>query len=180
MPLFDNYAEKQRKDNLKKLEDRRILFAEKLEKMNFRPERMLFCSCDNGSFTALARHNGKYAVVVSPAFGADDDFIIDIQDSLTYDREDVFEKGTGLNGAFGFGVKAAKGFNLHISLSDGSTAKLSIISGRTSWLECPLKKNPLLKTKRRRGDANVIWDLMPIDHGMLTKIEDALTNYYLA
>lgn len=52
MPLFDNNAEKQRKDNLKKLEDRRILFAEKLEKMNFKPERMLFCSCDNGSFTA--------------------------------------------------------------------------------------------------------------------------------
>jgi len=180
MPLFDQSAEKQRKENLRLLEDRRILFAQKLEKMAFLPERMLFCSCDDGSFTALARHNGKYAVVIGPAFGSDQDFIIDVQDALQCEREEIFEKGTGLNGAFGFGTKGAKGFNLHITLSDGSVVKMPIVAGRTSWLECPLKKNPLIKTKRRRGDANIIWDLMPIEPGVLGKIENALATYYLA
>lgn len=180
MPLFDNNAEKQRKENLRLLEDRRVLFAAKLEKMNFKPERMLFCSCEDGSFTALARHNGKYAVVVGPAFGSDNDFIIDVQDALQAEREDVFEKGTGLNGAFGFGTKGAKGFNLFFTLSDGSVAKMPVVAGRTSWLECPLKKNPLIKTKRRRGDANLIWDLMPIEPGVLSKIENALATYYMA
>lgn len=180
MPLFDNNAEKQRKENLRLLEDRRVLFAAKLEKMNFKPERMLFCSCEDGSFTALARHNGKYAVVVGPAFGSDNDFIIDVQDALQVEREDVFEKGTGLNGAFGFGTKGAKGFNLFFTLSNGSVAKMPVVAGRTSWLECPLKKNPLIKTKRRRGDANLIWDLMPIEPGVLSKIENALATYYMA
>ena len=180
MPLFDNNAEKQRKENLKILEDRRVLFAERLEKMNFKPERMMFCSCDDGSFTALARHNGKYAVIVGPAFGSDADFIIEIQDALQYEREEIFEKGTGLNGAFGFGTKGAKGFTLHITLSNGSIAKLPVVAGRTSWLECPLKKNPLIKTKRRRGDANIIWDFMPIEPGVLAKMESALESYYLA
>ena len=180
MPSFDNNAEKQRKENLRLLEDRRVLFAAKLEKMNFKPERMLFCSCEDGSFTALARHNGKYAVVVGPAFGSDNDFIIDVQDALQVEREDVFEKGTGLNGAFGFGTKGAKGFNLFFTLSDGSVAKMPVVAGRTSWLECPLKKNPLIKTKRRRGDANLIWDLMPIEPGVLSKIENALATYYMA
>ena len=180
MPLFDTSAEKQRKENLKLLEDRRVLFAEKLEKMNFQPERMLFCTCEDGSFTALARHNGKFAVVIGPAFGSDADFIIDVQDAPQYEREEVFEKGTGLNGAFGFGTKGAKGFNLFISLSDGSTVKMPVVAGRNSWLECPLKKNPLIKTKRRRGDANIIWDMMPIDPGSLPKIENIMATYYLA
>lgn len=180
MPLFDQGAEKKRKENLRLLEDRRVFFAEKLEKMNFKPEYMIFCSCDNGSFTALARQNGKFVVVAGPAFGTDDDFTIEIQDALAYEREEIYEKGTGLNGAFGFGTKGAKGFVLHIRLNDGRVVKFPVIAGRTSWLECPLKKNPLVKVKRRRGDANLIWDFMPIDPGVLSKIEDRLTGYYLA
>ena len=179
MPLFDTAAEKQRKDNLKILEDKRVAFAEKLEKMNFKPDRMIFFSCEDGSFTALARPNGKYAVVVSPIFGQDGDFVLDIQDALQMEREDIFEKGSGLNGAFGFGTKGAKGFTLHITLSDGSIAKMPVVAGRTSWMEAKGAKNPLLKTKRRRGDANIVWDMMPIDPGQLSKIETLLANHYI-
>lgn len=180
MPLFDKDAEKLRKENLKSMEDRRVRFAKALEEKNFRPERMFFCSNEDGSFVALARHAGQYAIVVGPKFGEDGDFILDIQDSLPYAREDVFEKGTGLNGAFGFGKKGARGFRLTLTLSDGSQALLPVVAGRTSWLETPLKKNPLIRTKRRRGDANLIWDLMPIDPGHLDKIEAMLMEYYLA
>lgn len=179
MPLFDRDAENLRKQNLKNLEDRRVRFAEELEKKGFRPERMFFCSSENGSFVALARHNDQCAVIVGPVFGTDEDFIFDLQESLEYSREDIFEKGTGLNGAFGFGKKGAKGFRLLIRLSDGRQVPMDVVAGRTSWIEVPYKKNPLIKTRRRRGDANVLWDLMPIDPGHLDKIEAALKNYYL-
>lgn len=180
MPLFDQEAEKKRKDNLKSMEDRRVRFAEKLAKMGFAPEHMLFASSENGNFTAISRDENGCTVIVSPVFGEDGDFIMDTQDQFHVEREDVFEKGTGLNGAFGFGTKGAKGFRLHFTLSDGSVAVLPLVAGRTSWLEVTqAKKNPLLKTRRRRGDANLVWDLLPIDPGQLSKIEAALEKSYL-
>ena len=180
MPLFDSNAEKLRKENLKSLEDRRLHFAEELQQRGFKPEKMLFCSTEGGQFVALARFDGKTAVVVSPIFGQEGDFLLECPDELKWEKEDIFEKGTGLNGAFGFGKKGAKGFILHITLSDGSVAKLHVVAGRTSYLETDYKHNPLLKTKRRRGDANIIWDLAPIEAGHLDKIENMLLNYYLA
>ena len=180
MPLFDSSAEKLRKENLKNLEDRRLRFAEELQQKGFKPERMLFCSTEGGQFVALARHNGKAAVIVSPVFGQEGDFLFECHDALQWEKEDIFEKGSGLNGAFGFGKKGAKGFIIHITLSDGSVAKLYVVAGRTSYLETDYKHNPLLKVKRRRGDANIIWDLAPIEAGNLDKIEDSLMNYYLA
>ena len=180
MPLFDRDAETLRKQNLKIMEDKRLRFAAELEKQGFRPEKMLFCSSEEGSFVALARWNGKVAVVVSPCFGKEGEFSIEFHDQLPYEKEDIFEKGTGLNGAFGFGRKGAKGFKLHIGLQDGSSVSLDVVAGRTSWMECKEKKNPLLSTKRRRGDANLVWDLMPIEPGHVTKIENLLATYYLA
>ena len=179
MPLFDREAEALRKQNLKDLEDRRLLFAQELEKMNFKPERMFFAAGEDGRFVALARHREQYAVVTSPRFGEPGDFAIDLMPELQYEREDIYEKGTGLNGAFGFGKKGARGFVLHIVLNDGSRADMSVVAGRTSWLEAPLKKNPLLNIKRRRGNANVVWEMMPIDPGQLEKIEVLLAEHYL-
>ena len=180
MPLFDSSAEKLRKENLKNLEDKRLRFAEELQQQGFKPEKMLFCSTEGGQFVALARHNGKAAVIVSPVFGQEGDFVIEFHDAIQWEKEEVFEKGTGLNGAFGFGKKGAKGYIFHITLSDGSVAHLHVVAGRTSFLETDYKHNPLLKTRRRRGDANIIWDLAPIEAGHLDKIEDSLMNYYLA
>ena len=93
MPLFNSDVERQRKENLKLLEDRRIRFAEKLSQQGFRPERMAFFSREDGSYVALARHEGKFVVIESPRFGEDEDFFIDIQDAPRYEREEVFEKG---------------------------------------------------------------------------------------
>lgn len=180
MPLFDSDAERLRKENLKSLEDRRMRFAEKLQQDGFRPEKMLFCSTEGGQFVAIGRHGNKCAVIISPVFGQEGDFSIDYLDAPQWEKEEIFEKGSGLNGAFGFGKKGAKGFVLHIDLNNGQRADLCVVAGRTSYLETDLKRNPLLKTKRRRGDANVIWDLTPIDTSHLSKIEERLLNYYLA
>lgn len=179
MPLFNNDAERQRKENLKLLEDRRIRFAESLDQRGFRPERMFFCSREDGSFVAMARHEGRFAIIEAPRFGEDADFFIDIQDSPRYDREEVFEKGDGLNGIFGFGKKGANGFNVIVTTNEGMQIKVPVVSGRNSWLEASYRKNPLLKLKRRRGDANVAWDLTPISMGDLEKIEKMMREYYL-
>ena len=69
--------------------------------------------------------------------------------------------------------------HLHITLSDGSVADMPVVAGRTSWMEASLRKNPLLKTKRRRGDANIVWDMMPIDPGHLSRIETLLAKHYI-
>ena len=179
MPLFNSDAERQRKENLKLLEDRRLRFAESLDQQGFRPERMFFCSREDGSFVALARHEGKFAVIEAPRFGEDDDFIIDIQDVPQFEREEVYEKGTGMNGIFGFGTKSAAGFNLYVITSDGDRIKVPVVSGRNSWLETSYRKNPLLKRKRRRGDANVAWELTPINSGDLDKIQKMMDTHYL-
>ena len=179
MPLFNSDAEKQRKEKLKLMEDRRIRFAESLDRQGFRPERMFFCSREDGSFVALARHEGRFAVIEAPRFGDDVDFTIDIQDAPRYEREEVYEKGSGLHGAFGFGTKGANGFNLLVTTSEGALVKVPVVNGRNSWLEAPYKKNPLLSKKRRRGNANVAWDLVPISPGSLEKIEAMLNEHYL-
>ena len=56
---------------------------------------------------------------------------------------------------------------------------MPVVFGRNSWMEAKYGKNPLLKTKRRRGDANVVWDFMPIDNASLSKIEKLIYEYYL-
>lgn len=173
-------TEARRKHYLKEMEDKRILFAEKMEKEGFCPERMLFCSTEDGGFVALAKRGEKTAVIVSPIFGQEGDFEIFYLDELSYEREEVFEKGTGLNGAFGFGTKGASGYILHIRLDENRTAPLCVVAGRTSWLETDYRKNPLLKTKRRRGNANVMWDLMPIDSNRIARIDERLNLHYLA
>lgn len=179
MPLFSSEEDRKRKENLKLLEDRRLRFAEKLQRQGFCPERMLFCSREDGTFAALARHDGKFALIESPQFGEDADFTIDIQDAPRYERNEVFEPGTGLNGAFGFGTKGAKGFDLILFNSDGLPVKFPVVNGRNSWMEATYKKNPLLQTKRRRGDANVVWDFLPIQGSHIGRIEKLLDEYYL-
>jgi len=179
MPLFDTEGEKLRKLNLKILEDKRVRFAEELDKKGFKPEKMLFCANETGSFVALARFDGMYAVVTSPTFGQEGEFKLEMMKELKYRKEEVFQKGTGLNGMFGFGRKGAKGMNIIIEMPDGSEEVLCCVAGRTSYLETNLKKNPLLQTKRRRGDANIIWDFAPFEGGGVDKVLKALDNYYL-
>ena len=57
-------------------------------------------------------------------------------------------------------------------------ARLPLVAGRNGWLEAELKKNPLLKTQRRRGDANVVWDFRPIDKTAVNAVLDAAKKYF--
>lgn len=181
MAFLDNENEKLRKERLKNLEDKRLAFAEKLDKQGFKPEKMLFCSAENGSFTALARAGGKYAVITSPVFGDESGgFALHLLDEINYRKEDQFIKAEGMGGIFGFGKKGAVGFAIIITLPDGSEVSLEFMAGRNSYLETGLKKNPLLSLKRRRGDSNIMWDMTPLERSHLNKIETSLADHYLA
>ena len=69
---------------------------------------------------------------------------------------------------------------MYLYNSDGSVAEMPVVAGRTSWMECvKARKNPLLATKRRRGNANIVWDMMPIEPGLLAKIETLLAGHYI-
>ena len=163
MGLFNDAGEQERKANLKRLEDKRLAFAQRMAEQGFQPERMLFAQTPEGGLTALCRHGGQYCLILGPSFASEEDFQLERYDRLDYRVENVDVKGEGMGGIFGFGKKPESGVEYVIARHDGSEARMSFVCNRGGWLECALKKNPLLSPKRRRGDANVVWELHPID-----------------
>ena len=179
MGLFDSAEEQARKAKLKQLEDKRVAFARALSAQGFAPERMLFAQTDNGGFTALSRFNGEYWLIVAPGFGTDEDFAVERHDRLDYRVEEVRVASEGMGGIFGFGKKAEIGADYVIARRDGGEAHMPFVCGRSCWLDCTsLKKNPLLRTERRRGDANVVWDFRPIDKTAVNAVLDAARKYF--
>ena len=178
MGLFDTPEELERRARLKDLEDKRVAFAQKLAAEGFAPERMLFAQTEKGGFTALCTHKGKTWVIVGPDFGSGDDFALESFDRLNYCTEEVLVKSEGMGGIFGFGKKAEIGREYIIARQDGSEAHMPFVCGRSSWLECAANKNPLLKTQRRRGDANLVWDLQPIDRSMVDRVLEVVERYF--
>lgn len=178
MGLFDNAAELERKENLKKLEDKRLAFAQSMANQGFAPERMLFAQTERGGFMAVCRDRGQFAVIIGPAFGSDEDYRMVRMDALNFRRQDVHVPSEGMGGIFGMGKKAETGVEFIISLPDGEEVKMPFVGGRSSWMERELKKNPLLSTKRRRGDANLCWDMMPLDRTSVSKAMEAADRYF--
>lgn len=176
MGLFSDPNEAARKEKLKALEDKRVAFSQKLVKEGFAPEKMLFLQTANGGFIALSVFGGQHCIVIGPGFGTDEDFVLERYDHVTVRKEEVFSASEGLAGAFGFGKKGEAGIDYIITRHDGSELSLPVVFGRNSWMECVRKKNPLLDVKRRRGDANIVWDMRPIEKrhmSQLTKMTDA-------
>ncbi len=170
MGLFNSAEEQERKAKLKKLEDKREAFAQEMARQGFAPERMLFAQTENGGFVALSRYEGKYWLVISPGFGSDDDFVLESYDALDWRVEEVLVKSEGMGGIFGFGKKGEMGSEFFIRRHDGSEARMPFVSGRGNWMEATLSKNPLLKTQRRRGDANLVWDMKPLDRSQVERV----------
>ena len=178
MALFDSHAERQRKANLNKLEDKRVAFAQRLAREGFAPERMLFAQAENGGFTAVCRFEGQFWVIVGPGFGSDDAYIVEHFDAPDYTLQNIRVKPEGMGGIFGFGKKGEMGVEYVIRLRDGGEARLPLEAGRNGWLETNLAKNPLLKTQRRRGDANVVWDFKPLDFSSIEYAMKTAEGYF--
>ena len=78
-----------------------------------------------------------------------------------------------LGGIFGFGKKGSVGYYLVLERPDREPLRIPVIANKNQALICGAK-NPLLDTRRRRGDANVVWDMRPIDRSMLGKLQKEL------
>ena len=74
----------------------------------------------------------------------------------------------------GFGKKGGVGFKLVIVPEEGEPLEMELISGLGTYLEIrPEKraKNALLSVKRRRGNANIVWDFLPIERNALQPLQ---------
>lgn len=178
MGFFNSPEEQERKARLKALEDKRVAFAQQLAREGFAPEKMLFAQTMNGGFVSLCRANGKYCLIISPGFGTDEAFVKEEYDRLDYSIQDVFVKAEGMGGIFGFGKKAEQGVEFVIARADGGEARMPFIAGRNGWMEAKLAKNPLLKTQRRRGDSNLVWDFKPLDHSTVQRAIEVAKGYF--
>lgn len=178
MGIFSEPGEAERKEKLRLLEDKRVAFAQELANRGFRPEKMLFAQTENGGFTAIARFGGKQWLIVSPGLGTDEEYYVETRDRFDFRRQEVLVKSEGMGGMLGFGKKGEHGVDYVIALENGGEAHMPFVFGRSCWGEFALKKNPLLNLKRRRGNANVVWDLRPVDNAELDRIR-ALAEGYL-
>ena len=163
MGIFNSAEDMERKANLKKLEDKRVAFAQRLAREGFAPERMLFSQTQQGGFIAVCREGGQFCLIVSPSFGGDEEFALERYDAPSFTKALVHVRPEGMGGIFGFGKKGQEGAEFVITRADGSELRMAFVAGLNGWLETTLSKNPLLKTQRRRGDANLVWDFKPLD-----------------
>ena len=178
MGLFSGPEEQERKAKLKTLEDKRVAFSEKLASQGFAPEKMLFAQTMKGGFVAVCAHAGRNWLIISPDFGADDDYIMEEYDRAAVRKTEVLVKGEGMGGIFGFGKKGEQGYEYAIARQGGGEAVMSFVSGRNGWAEYKYAKNPFLKTQRRRGNANVVWDMKPVEAPDLRKITATVEQYF--
>ena len=178
MSLFSDPDELERREKLKQLEDKREAFAQKLDRQGFKPQRMLFAQMPNGGFSAIARFNGLQWLIVSPGLGTDEDFILETSEHFPVYKQEVLIKSEGMGGMLGFGKKGEEGIEFVIARADGREARLPLIAGRNGWMEYSLAKNPLLKTQRRRSDANIVWDLHPLDRTGLERVLETVDGYF--
>ena len=81
----------------------------------------------------------------------------------------------GLGGILGSGKKGGYGFRLIVTPEEGEPMEIELVSGLGTYLEIrPDKrvKNALLNPKRRRGNANGVWDFQPVEREALEGVRD--------
>jgi hypothetical protein len=162
MGLFSGEAEAKRKQHLRELEDKRLQFAQRLAAEGFAPDACLFAQ-HNGGFTAVAKTANGLFLLSGPAPGMEGDFsIIDITGQRAR-HEDIFIKSEGMGGLLGFGKKGGSGFKLIFQGEGGADVAIEIVAGLNSFLEITGGKNGLLNQRRRRGNANFVWDFRPVE-----------------
>ena len=178
MGLFNNPEEQARRAKLKAMEDRRVAFAQRLAREGFAPERMLFAQTANGGYAAVCREKGQFCLIVSPGLGTDEDFALERFDAPRCRVQEVYVAPEGMGGIFGFGKKSERGMEYIVTRLDGSEVSLPFVMGRNGWMEVTLARNPLLKTQRRRNDANIAWDMRPLDGAELEKALRVAKTYF--
>ncbi len=162
MPFIGgNDNEKARKANLKELEDKRVAFAEAHKGLSL--DTALFVQF-GGGFKGLGIRQDDLYLFTGPGPGDAEDFTVTRVNCCGARLRDEKIASEGAAGILGFGKKGGQGYTLTVELPDQSF-ELTFISGYNFLLEVtPGMKNPLLDTKRRPGNANLVWDMRSISY----------------
>lgn len=170
MGLFAKEEEVRRKQNLKELEDKRLRFVELLAREGFKPDCCLYAMKDGG-FAAVAKAGEEVFLLTGPAPGDEQDFTFQrAGSSPRVEVEEVLIKSQGLGGILGFGKKGGVGFRLRVLPQEGEPLEMEIVSGLGTYLEIRpggKGKNTLLNARRRRGNANFVWDFRPVEREVI-------------
>ena len=159
--LGGNENEKMRKSNLKELEDKRIAFAEAHQDLKM--DSALLVQFGGGLRGVGIGPNGIY-LLTGPGPGEEGDFTLERYDHCVARLRDEKIASEGAAGILGFGKKGGLGFTLIIEVPE-KTYEITFVSGYNFLLEVtPAKKNPLMDTKRRPGNANIVWDMRSIPY----------------
>ncbi len=176
MGLFSSEAEVKRKQHLRELEDKRLRFAKRLADEGFQPEAMLFAQA-RGGFAAVAKCGADIYLLTGPAPGSEEDFYFRKASGERAVCESIHIKSEGMGGMLGFGKKGGAGFKLLFDEPDGSIFEVEIVAGLNSFLEITGGKNGLLNPRRRRGDANFVWDFRPVEREHLVPLRKRWTTW---
>lgn len=172
MGIYDNISEKQRKDSLALLEDKRVAFAKKLADMGLTPGRALYVQCGGGFHGVVLSSRGILYLTGPGPMEQEDDFTVSVHNGVELSYEEVHIASQGLGGIFGFGKKGGVGFKLTLSFPDGSTGELELVSGQHTFMEVHKGKDPVFDQKRRRGFSNVVWEFKPLEPKHVQALRD--------
>ena len=166
MGLFDSPEEKERKAKLKALEDKRLAFAQSLNADGKVPAKVMLFAREGG-FVGVGRYpDGHYLYLEGPGPNETEGTFF-AQEHLHADvsTEEQMVASQGMGGVLGFGKKGGIGFKLHIHFDDGDYRVISFLTHENSVWESATNKKacPLFTTKRRKSDANVVWDFAMIE-----------------
>ena len=156
-----NEKEKARKANRKELEDKRIAFAEAHRDLKI--DNALFVQF-GGGFTGVGIGPQGVYLFTGPGPGDAEDFAMERCDCCRARLRDEKIASEGAAGILGFGKKGGQGYTLSVEMQDRGF-ELTFVSGYNFLLEVtPGMRNPLLDTKRRPGNANIVWDMRSISY----------------
>ena len=175
MALFDTGVEKQRKENLKVLEEKRVAFAERLNKMGFQSDQSLYSQMDGG-FCGVVISKDQFLYITGPGPGDTADFSVKAYPALSMQIEDVLIPSEGMGGILGMGKRGGIGYNVTLIFPDGESGEFGFVSGRNYYFEHDHGKDPLFDTRKRRGNANFVWEFSAIESSKVNEIITRWTN----
>lgn len=172
MGLFNNPKEQQRLLNLQQLEDKRLIFARELKQRGINIDRALLVQT-GGGFKGIGMHKSDVYLLEGPAPGEDADFKIDVITGMPIRFEPFVIPSEGGGGLLGFGKKGGHGYLMCIGNPDGTEQQIHMVSALQCIYEEQEQELTLLSEKRRKGNANFVWDFTPIQNKQLDKIVEA-------
>jgi hypothetical protein len=146
---------------LQQLADKRRAFA--VAHRDLKLDNALFVQFGGGFKGVGLSPKGVY-LFCGPGPGDEEDFSVQRDDHCRARLRDEKSASEGAAGILGFGKKGGQGYTLSVDLEDQGF-ELTFVSGYNFLLDvAPGAKNPLLDTKRRPGNANIVWDMRSISY----------------